>query len=218
MWQSVTLPFQNNNIPALPDVCEIRQCTTILKERSYSKVVAVNDNLIVKFGSGIETWEGQALLYLEREVLNVPAPRLYAMYQDAEETFLVMQRVPGVSLDTIWTSLTEVGRILLSNSFASFSRLCEPRNPLGRTSWEAWMAGVSITICSTTRKAAEVTLGLSMTKPLSLREWLGTSGRWLKGMADRITKSDSTKSISPKYCKTIDAYSLTGTHNDRTSW
>jgi hypothetical protein len=108
MWQPVALPFQSKNIPALPDVDEIRRCTEILKERSNSKVVAVNDKIIVKFGGGIETWEGQALLYLGREVPTIPAPRLYAMYQDAEETFLVMQRIPGVLLDTIWSSLSEV--------------------------------------------------------------------------------------------------------------
>lgn len=107
MWQPIALPFHNDNIPALPYVDEIRRCTTIIKERIYSKVVAVNDKIIVKYGGGIETWEGQALLYLEREVPNVPAPRLYAMYQDTEETFLVMQRLPGVTLDNIWTSLTE---------------------------------------------------------------------------------------------------------------
>lgn len=78
--------------------------------RSHFKVVAVDDELIVKFGGGIETWESQALLYLEREVPDVPAPRSYAMYQDAEETFLIMQRIAGVTLDTIWTSLGEAGK------------------------------------------------------------------------------------------------------------
>lgn len=107
MWQLVALPFQNDNIPALPNVDEIRRCTVILKERSSSKVIAVSDKIIVKYGGGIEPWEGQALLYLEREVPDVPAPRLYAMYQDAEETFLVMQRIPGVTLDTTWTSLSD---------------------------------------------------------------------------------------------------------------
>lgn len=107
MWQPVTLPFQNDNIPALPNVDEIRRCTVVLKERSDSKVVAVNDKIVVKYGGGIEQWEGQALLYLEREVPDVPAPRLYAMCQDAEETFFMMQRIPGVTLDTIWNSLSE---------------------------------------------------------------------------------------------------------------
>ena len=102
MWQPIALPFHNDNIPALPDVDEIRRCTTVLKERSNT-----NDKIIVKFGGGIEPWEGQALLYLERKVPDVPAPRLYAMYQDDDQTFLVMQRVPGVTLDAIRSSLNE---------------------------------------------------------------------------------------------------------------
>ncbi|GLA11789.1 hypothetical protein AnigIFM62618_005759 [Aspergillus niger] len=54
----------------------------------------------------INTWEGQALVYLERHVPEVPAPRLYAMYYEGKQLFLVMQRIPGVQLNTIWPSLT----------------------------------------------------------------------------------------------------------------
>lgn len=106
MWQPVTLPFKNHDIPCLPTADEIRQCPHVLKERSTSKVVAVNDKIITKFGGGIDVWEGQALLYLEREVPGVPAPRLYAMYYDDMDLFLVMERAPGVQLDFIWPSLT----------------------------------------------------------------------------------------------------------------
>ncbi|CAG8909122.1 unnamed protein product [Penicillium egyptiacum] len=45
--------------------------------------------------------------YLEQYVHNVPAPRLYAVYHDAKQLFLVMQRAPGVRLSSIWPSLTE---------------------------------------------------------------------------------------------------------------
>lgn len=106
MWQPTNLPFYNDNIPTLPSADEIRRCTEIIKERSTSKVVAVNDKIIAKFGSGIKSWEGQALLYLEREVPGVRAPRLYGMYEDSTELFLVMERIPGVQLDSIWDSLT----------------------------------------------------------------------------------------------------------------
>lgn len=101
------MPFENNNIPHLPNPDEIRQCTDVLKESSTSKVVAVDEKVIAKFGGGIDVWEGQALIYLEREVRDVPAPRLYAMYYDSEQVFLVMERVPGVQLDSIWCSLTD---------------------------------------------------------------------------------------------------------------
>ncbi|KAF3490594.1 phosphotransferase enzyme family protein [Arthroderma uncinatum] len=108
MWEPVTLPFKNNShsLP-LPTTDEIRACPNILWECYSSKVVAVNDEIAVKFGSMINISEGQALIYLERYVPEVPAPRLYAMFYDSVDLFLVMQRAPGVQLDKIWPSLIE---------------------------------------------------------------------------------------------------------------
>ncbi|KAI2895876.1 hypothetical protein CBS63078_8390 [Aspergillus niger] len=107
MWKQVDLPFQNSEpLPPLPTTDEIRACTNVLWETTASKVVTINDNIVVKYGGGINTWEGQALIYLERHVPEVPAPRLYAMYYEGKQLFLVMQRIPGVQLNTIWPSLT----------------------------------------------------------------------------------------------------------------
>ncbi|KAJ5476900.1 hypothetical protein N7475_002629 [Penicillium sp. IBT 31633x] len=106
MWKPVDIPFQNSQPqPTLPTTDEIRACTNILGETSATKIVAVNDNIVVKYGRRVDLWEGQALVYLERHVPEVPAPRLYTMYYDSEQLFLIMQRVPGVQLDSIWPSL-----------------------------------------------------------------------------------------------------------------
>ena len=70
-------------------------------------MVAINDDVVVIFGGGINPWEGQALIYLERPVPAVPAPRLYAMYYESKQLFLVMSRAPGVPLNTIWSSLAD---------------------------------------------------------------------------------------------------------------
>ncbi|KAJ5915833.1 hypothetical protein N7454_010974 [Penicillium verhagenii] len=106
MWESVALPFENSHpLPLLPTTDEIRACTNVLWETFGSKVVAVNDDIVVKYGGIINTWEGQALVYLERHVPEVPAPGLYAMYYDSKQLFLIMQRVPGVQLNSIWPLL-----------------------------------------------------------------------------------------------------------------
>ncbi|CAG7990370.1 unnamed protein product [Penicillium salamii] len=106
MWEPVVVPFQNSQpLPVLPTTDEIRACTNVLWETHASKIVAVNDDIVVKYGGCINTWEGQALVYLERHVPEVPAPRLYAMYYDSKQLFLIMQRVPGVQLNSIWPSL-----------------------------------------------------------------------------------------------------------------
>lgn len=49
--------------------------------------------------------EGYALLFVE-ERLNIAAPRLYAMYRDQDTVYIIMGYVPGVSLGTVWPSLT----------------------------------------------------------------------------------------------------------------
>jgi hypothetical protein len=108
MWEPVSLLFKNNSLPlpSLPTTDEIRACTNILWE-GINKVVAVNDEIVAKFGTCVHASEGQALIYLERHVPKVSAPRLYAMYHDSNQLFLVMQRAPGVQLDSIWPTLTE---------------------------------------------------------------------------------------------------------------
>lgn len=108
MWKPVDVPFQNSQpLPPLPTTDEICACTNVLWETRASKIVAVNDDIVVKYGGCINTWEGQALVYLERHVPEVPAPRLYAMYYDSEKLFLIMQRVPGMQLHSIWPSLAQ---------------------------------------------------------------------------------------------------------------
>lgn len=85
MWEPVDLPFENNALPlpALPTTDEIRACPNILWHRTTAKIVAINDQVVAKFGGGIGAWEGQALVYLERHVPEASAPHLYAMYHDS---------------------------------------------------------------------------------------------------------------------------------------
>jgi hypothetical protein len=70
-------------------------------------VVAVGDDLVVKFGTSVKVREGQTLIYLERHVPDVPAPRLLAMYYDWGDLFLVMSRVPGKQLGSLWSDLLD---------------------------------------------------------------------------------------------------------------
>ncbi|KAJ6021194.1 phosphotransferase enzyme family protein [Penicillium herquei] len=109
MWKPVDVPFQNPSqlLSTLPTTDEIRACTNVLWETQASKIVALNDEIVVKYGTCVDVREGQALVYLERYVPEVPAPRLYAMYypDDSKQLFLIIQRAPGVQLDKIWPSL-----------------------------------------------------------------------------------------------------------------
>ncbi|KAL2842129.1 kinase-like domain-containing protein [Aspergillus pseudodeflectus] len=77
-------------------------------DRVY-KVGAANDEIVVKYGHGVKEYESQVLIFLERYVPTIPAPRLYAMYRDLDtrEMFLIMQRIPGERLESVWPTLTE---------------------------------------------------------------------------------------------------------------
>nr|POE94582.1 hypothetical protein CFP56_16821 [Quercus suber] len=115
-WTPPSLPFARCDglCPTpLPTVQTIRDSTNVITQRSGQTVVAVTANVVVKYGKSPKIREGHTLLYLERNVPDVPAPRLYAMYYDNEELFLVMQRMPGVQLDALWGELSEDDKALL---------------------------------------------------------------------------------------------------------
>ncbi|RJE17990.1 hypothetical protein PHISCL_09670 [Aspergillus sclerotialis] len=108
MWKPVSLPYKSDSLPlpAIPTAAEIRACTNVLWDGAH-RIVALNNDVIVKYGGGLGATEGQNLIYLERYVPKVPAPRLYAMFEEDGKTYLIMQRIPGVPLDSIWKSLTD---------------------------------------------------------------------------------------------------------------
>lgn len=117
MWKPVSLPYTacHGVLPTtLPTVDEIRASTGVIYQRTGQTVVAVSPDVFVKYGQSTQEREGQTLLYLERYLPKIPAPRLYAMYYDSGDLFIVMQRLPGVRLDTIWGDLLDEGKALLT--------------------------------------------------------------------------------------------------------
>lgn len=108
MWEAVALPFRSTTNLSLPTTEQIRACTNVLSERYSLKVVQYSKDIVVKFGGALDPAEGQTLIYLERHASEVPAPRLYAMYYEDDELFLVMQRAAGSPLDKLWPSLSEL--------------------------------------------------------------------------------------------------------------
>lgn len=107
-FKPVELPFRADHRPNLPSAEEIRHCPHDLqKRRRGTRVVAVNEQIVAKYGSALDVAERQALVYLERHVKRLVAPRLFAMYYDNKQLFLVMERVQRTNLETLWHSLSE---------------------------------------------------------------------------------------------------------------
>ena len=103
----IELPYTrvSSELPSsLPTPKDIAEALTIGSEGFGRTVAAVGNDYIVKHGSHVTRNEGSVLLFLEKHS-NIPVPRLYAMYEADEETFLVMSRMEGQSLDSVWSSL-----------------------------------------------------------------------------------------------------------------
>lgn len=121
-WTPATLPFRCSAdlLPAtFPSASEIRSSLAIIKQRTGQTVVAIGSEFIVKYGRSTPEREGQTLLFLESCVPTVPAPRLYGMFYDQDELFIVMQRVPGVPLDSLWADLAEFEKYSLTAKLRS---------------------------------------------------------------------------------------------------
>jgi hypothetical protein len=107
------LPYFRNpeELPApLPTTSEILGSNDIIKgiePWATRKVVGVGEHFIVKYSPNDQI-EGENLLFLERNNLQGFAPQLYAMWKEADGTlFLVMGRLRGDTLETLWPTLPE---------------------------------------------------------------------------------------------------------------
>jgi aminoglycoside phosphotransferase (APT) family kinase protein len=76
--------------------------------------VVVGPHYVVKYGAGVEQIEGETLLFIEQN-LRIPAPRLYAMYQDAKGwLYIVMDLIQGETLENLWPNLSEDDKTLIT--------------------------------------------------------------------------------------------------------
>lgn len=104
----VKLPYYRalDQLPCdLPTLDEISKAHTIEDPQFGKRIAAVGENFIVKHGVRTRENEGNTLLFVEK-YLNIPVPRLYAMYRVERELYLVMERIEGSTLESIWSSLT----------------------------------------------------------------------------------------------------------------
>lgn len=111
---SLSLPYfkKDKDLPApLPTTSEILASKDIIKGTeawATRKVVGVGQHFVVKYSPSNDQIEGENLLFLEQNKIRGFAPRLYAMWKEEDETlFLVMERLPGNTLESLWPTLNE---------------------------------------------------------------------------------------------------------------
>ncbi|KAL6240225.1 hypothetical protein RBB50_012885 [Rhinocladiella similis] len=120
MEANTKIPFlrSSNDLPGpLPTSSQIRESPTIIHgvDPYADKRVVIVGPYVVKYGKGVSLLEGQNLLFIEENFPQVPAPKLYAMWRDAEEVFLVMEQIQGQTLDTLWPTLGDEDKVIILN-------------------------------------------------------------------------------------------------------
>ncbi|KAL2434147.1 hypothetical protein ABEF95_014749 [Exophiala dermatitidis] len=108
MWTPPALPYfvDPAQLPApLPTTQDIRACGTILNERTAQKVKAVGDHFVVKYGPGTEIREGNNLIFIQHQLPSLPVPRVWAMYEEDGEVFIIMDYCQGTTLQETWPTL-----------------------------------------------------------------------------------------------------------------
>ncbi|KAF2107769.1 kinase-like domain-containing protein [Lophiotrema nucula] len=111
-------------LPApLPSEADFLEATAVFKgDVSNHRVVAVGDHFVVKYGRAVEEAEGQTLLFLEQHSVKcLTAPKLYAMWRmhSTGHLCLVMERLPGENLETLWPKLAEQEKIAICSKLGA---------------------------------------------------------------------------------------------------
>lgn len=71
---------------------------------SLGVVIIISDTLIVKRGSSIRMAEAEVVRYIERHT-SVPVPRIRLAFRRKNDTYLVMDCIPGHNLQEAWDEL-----------------------------------------------------------------------------------------------------------------
>ncbi|KAI0411102.1 phosphotransferase family protein [Xylaria grammica] len=107
-----TLPYfcDPTELPdALPTLNEIERASVSLpsiRNPDLDRIVLAKGRFVVKYGVHVSENEGHALLFLQNHAF-IPSPKLYAMYREANKLYLVMSRMPGIQLSSVWDDLSE---------------------------------------------------------------------------------------------------------------
>ncbi|EPE27100.1 Protein kinase-like (PK-like) [Glarea lozoyensis ATCC 20868] len=109
---SVMVPYyaQPDELPCpLPTKQQIHSSEEIFLDYGEGrKVVGFGHNFVVKYGLNVELIEGENMLFIAQlKDTSVRAPKVYALYEDPKDEmrYIVMERITGVTLLSVWSSL-----------------------------------------------------------------------------------------------------------------
>ncbi|KAF7590395.1 hypothetical protein BBP40_002896 [Aspergillus hancockii] len=132
---------------SLPTVSEIEAATEIITTSDASaKVVRVRERFAVKMGHGVPLIEAENMKFLAANS-QVPVPTVYAAFRDPDthKSYIIMEYLPGQTLEKILPSLNLVEKATISNSIrdaVSALRSIPPPNYFGMLNRQPYLDGV----------------------------------------------------------------------------
>ncbi|KAK8043330.1 hypothetical protein PG993_005760 [Apiospora rasikravindrae] len=125
METSYALPYYapRDSLPApLPTVEEIENARDGIKHSWSHRIVRVGTHFVVKYGIGVQTMEGENMLFVKESAPSLVVPNVYAIFSrvQGEEgkgndgntdpitiNYIVMEYIPGRTLDSCWSRLDD---------------------------------------------------------------------------------------------------------------
>ncbi|KAL6704139.1 hypothetical protein ACN47E_008699 [Coniothyrium glycines] len=156
----------------LPSIAEIRQSTHFLSAPDATATVVKVGPFAVKFGPSVTLLEAENLKYVSTSS-EVPVPEVFGTLVEPETgiRFIIMEFVPGPTLEKIWTSLHPLEKLDISNQLRTalvHLRQLRPEQPgyLGSVGQQAladgvfWKPGYDPAISGPFKNEAELNEGI----------------------------------------------------------
>ncbi|TVY25786.1 hypothetical protein LHYA1_G004602 [Lachnellula hyalina] len=113
---SISLPYYADprELPcSIPTRDQIESSNNVLVNQSSRKVVVVGEHFIVKYGGAIDLFEGENMVYLYEN--SIPVPKIYALFEEDSVKYIVMERISGDNLLTLWPALSQSQKEIITN-------------------------------------------------------------------------------------------------------
>lgn len=133
--------------PDVPTIAQIKAATEVLSQPDASAtVVKINERLAVKFGTRVSLAEADTMRFISSNS-RVPVPKVFAAFSEPETgiNFIVMEFVPGSTLQAAWDTLTAKERseiAALVKDAMDELRSIKPPNYLGGINHQPFSDGV----------------------------------------------------------------------------
>lgn len=107
-----------DNLPEPLPSTDIIEAAPIIKKLTARCVVEISASYVAKYGYEIELLEAENMMFVRKNT-NIRVPQVFAVYRRYGKmgqyiTYIIMERLSGESLDTLWDNLSTAQRLDIS--------------------------------------------------------------------------------------------------------